>query len=66
VGSPDEEEDTMPTNYVEWWLVLCPHNESTSQANDAYNKAWTLENQHQLRKKSASRGLYTSGVITKE
>lgn len=45
-------------------LVLCPHNESTSQANDAHDKAWTLEDQHQLRKKGASRGLHTSGVVT--
>jgi hypothetical protein len=64
VGSPDEEEDIKPTNYIERRLVLCPHDKSTSQANDAHNKAWTLEDQHQLRKKGAGRGLHTSGVIT--
>lgn len=64
VGSPDEEEDIEPANYVEQRLVLCPHDESTSQANDSHNKAWTFEDQHQLRKKGASRGLHTSAVIT--
>jgi hypothetical protein len=64
VGSPDEEEDIKPANYVERRLVLCPHDESTSQANDSHDKAWTLEDQHQLRKKGAGRGLHTSGVIT--
>ena len=64
VGSPDEEEDIKPANYVERRLVLSPHDESTSQANDSHDKAWTFEDQHQLRKKGAGRGLHTSGVIT--
>jgi hypothetical protein len=63
VGSPDEEEDIKPQNYVERRLVLCPHDETTSTANDAHDKAWTLEDQHQLRKKGAGRRLHTSGVI---
>jgi hypothetical protein len=53
VESPNEEEDIKPANYVKQQLVLCPHNESTSQANNSHDKAWTLEDQHQLRKKGA-------------
>jgi hypothetical protein len=63
VGCPDDEKDIKPQNYVEHRLVLCPHDETTSTANDAHNKAWTLEDQHQLHKKGAGRGLHTSGVI---
>jgi len=63
VGYPDEEEDTKTQNYVECRLVLCPHDETTSTANDAYDKAWTLEDQHQLCKKGVGRGLHTSSVI---
>jgi hypothetical protein len=64
VGSPDEEEDIKPANYVERRLVLSPHDESTSQVHDSHDKAWTFEDQHQLQKKGAGRGLHTSGVIT--
>ena len=64
MGCPDKEEDIKPKNYVECRLVLCPHDETTSTANDAHDKAWTLEDQHQLRKKGAGRGLHTSGVIS--
>ena len=52
-----------PMNFVERALVLCAHDESTSQANDAPDKAWVFEDQHRLRKKGVGRGLHQSDVI---
>jgi hypothetical protein len=33
------------------------------QANDAPEKAWVLEEQHQLRKKAVGQGLHKSNII---
>jgi len=59
----DVETQILPLNFVEQALVLCTHDESTSQANDAPNKARVLEGQHRLRKKGVGRGLHQSDVI---
>jgi hypothetical protein len=59
----DIETQIPPTNFVERGLVLCAHDESTSQANDAPDKAWVLEDQHRLRKKGVGRGLHQSDII---
>jgi hypothetical protein len=59
----DVDKTVLPSNYVERALVLCAHDESTSQANDAPEKAWVLEEQHHLRKKGPGRGLHQSDVI---
>jgi len=53
----------QPSNYVECRLVLCAHDEATSQANDSKGKSWVLGDQHPLRKKGAGRGLHQSDVI---
>jgi hypothetical protein len=44
----DIETQIPPMNFVERRLVLCAHDEATSQANDAPDKAWVLEDQHRL------------------
>jgi hypothetical protein len=59
----DVETEIPPSNFVERQLVLCSHDESTSQANDSCEKSWVLGDEHMLRKKGAGRGLHQSDVI---
>jgi hypothetical protein len=59
----DVEKEIPPLNFVERHLVLCSHDESTSQANDSPAKAWVLGDEHRLRKKGVGRGLHQSDVI---
>jgi hypothetical protein len=63
VGNVETELNVQPENYVECRLVLCPHDEVTTQANDVKAKSWVLEDQHALQKKGAGRGLHQSGII---
>lgn len=63
VGDVDKEIPVIPQNYVERRLVLAPHDETTSQANDSHDKGWVLEQQFPLRKKGVGRGLHESGAI---
>ena len=58
-----EAEVIKPRNYVERLLVLCAHNESTSQANDGEKAGWVLEGEQPLKKKGPGRGLHQSDVI---
>ena len=61
VGDVDKE---IPvSNFVDCRLVLCAHDESTVQANDALEKSWVLGEEHPLRKKGVGRGLHQSDVI---
>jgi len=61
VGDVDKE---IPvSNFVDRQLVLCTHDESTVQANDAPEKFWVLGEEHALRKKGVSHGLHQSNVI---
>ena len=53
----------MQNNYVNRRLVLCTHDEMTTQANDAATKSWVFQDQHRLCKKGAGRGLHKSDVI---
>ena len=59
----DGEKEIPPLNFVECRLVLCSHDESTSQANDSPAKAWVLRDEHHLRKKGIGHGLHQSDVI---
>jgi hypothetical protein len=61
VGNVDEQ--IPSSNCVERPLVLCSHDESTSQANDSPEKSWVLGDEHRLRKKGVGRGLHQSDVI---
>jgi len=63
VGDLDQEIKHPLRNCVERRLVLVPHDEMTSQANDAPEKAWVLEDQHRLRKKGVGQGLHKSDTI---
>ena len=63
IGDVDKEVVMKPTNYVERRLVLAPHDETTTQANDGHGKGWVLDNQFPLRKKGQGRGLHESGAI---
>jgi len=58
VGNIKNELYVQPSNYVERQLVLCPHDEATSQANDSSAKSWVLGDQHPLQKKRS--GPWTS------
>ena len=49
----DVEKPIPPSNFVERLLVLCSHDESTSQANDSQEKSWVLGDQHPLCKKGS-------------
>lgn len=40
-----------PCNYVERLLVLCAHDESTTQANDGDKEGWVLDGEQPLKKK---------------
>ena len=51
VGDVDKEVTIKPQNCVEHRLVLTPHDETTSQANDRHGKGWVLDNQFPLWKK---------------
>jgi hypothetical protein len=44
-------------------LVLCAHDEMTSQANDGVKRSWVLEGEHALKKKGVGRGMHQSDVI---
>ena len=57
MGDLDQEVKHPLRNCVERQLVLVPHDKMTSQANDAPEKAWVLEDQHQLRKEGVGQGL---------
>jgi hypothetical protein len=61
VGDVDKE--IPPSNFIEHWLVLCAHDKSTSQANDAPEKSWVLGDEHPLRIKGVGRGLHQSDAI---
>ena len=63
VGNVEKEQYVKPHNYVERWLVLCPHDEMTAQAHDGKEKSWVLEDQHVLRKKGVGRGIHKSDII---
>jgi len=45
VGGVDKEVVMKPQNYIECQLVLAPHDETTSQANDGHRKGWVCDNQ---------------------
>jgi hypothetical protein len=62
IGDVDKEV-TKPGNYVEWHLVLCAHDEMTSQANDDIKSSWVLEGKHVLKKKGIGCGLHQSDII---
>ena len=63
VGDVDKEVDMKPQNYVEHCLILAPHDETTSQANDGHNMGWVLKQQFPLWKKGVGQGLHESGTI---
>ena len=63
VGDVENELQVQPSNFVECRLVLCAHDEATSQANDSKGKSWVFRDQHPLRKKNAGHGLHQSDVI---
>jgi hypothetical protein len=44
-------------------IVVVYHDESTFTANDAKGKTWVLNNEHELRKKGAGRGIHRSDFI---
>ena len=57
-------DSVMPqSNFVEWKLVLCAHDEMTAQANDSRAKYWVFKDQHALRKKGAGRCRTLNGSI---
>ena len=62
-GDEDKEADNMALNYVEWHLVMAPHDETTSQANDSHDKGWVCNNKFSLWKKGQGCGLHESGAI---
>lgn len=45
VGDVDKEVIVTPQNYIERHLVLAPHDETTSQANDGHDMGWVLDQQ---------------------
>ena len=63
VGDVDKEVVMESQNYVECQLVLAPHNETTSQANDGHGKGWVHDNQFPLQKKGHGQGLHESSAI---
>ena len=46
-----EQEVIKPCKPGERKLVLCAHDEMTSQANDGIQQSWVLEGEHALKKK---------------
>jgi len=63
VGSVKKEIVKLPSNFVEWRIVVCAHDETTAQANDCCVKSWIFEDQHSLWKKGAGWGIHQSDVI---
>ena len=61
IGNVDEQ--IPSSNCVERPLVLCSHDESTSQANDSSEKSWVLGDKHHLHKKGVGQVLHQSDVI---
>jgi hypothetical protein len=59
----EKEVEKAPSNFVEQRLVICAHDETTAQANDARVKSWVFEDQHSLCKKGVGRGIHQSDVI---
>jgi hypothetical protein len=47
-------------NFVERLLVLCLHNESTTQANNEQREGWVLDGEQPLKKKGPGCGLHQS------
>jgi hypothetical protein len=43
VGDVDKEVAMTPRNYIECQLILAPHDETTSQANDGHDMGWVLD-----------------------
>ena len=62
-GDKTKELIIEPPNYVECWLVLSPHDETTSQANKGHDKGWVYMNEFPLWKKGQGQGLHESGAI---
>jgi len=58
-----ETEILKPRNFVEKLLVLCSHDDSTTQANDGQMEGWVLDGEQPLKKKGSGRGLHQSDVI---
>jgi hypothetical protein len=50
-------------NCVETRLVVCAHDEMTSQANDGKVRSWVCQDEHALKKKGMGRGIHQSDVI---
>jgi hypothetical protein len=63
VGDVEQELVKIPSNYVEWRLVLCAHDEMTAQANNDLGKGWVLEGEQPLQKKGAGQGIHQSDII---
>jgi hypothetical protein len=63
VGDVDKEVAATPQNYIEHWLILALHDETTSQANNGPDMSWVLDQQFLLWKKGVGRGLHESGAI---
>ncbi|KAG1779490.1 hypothetical protein EV702DRAFT_1195449 [Suillus placidus] len=63
VGDVEKESDIPPSNFVKTWLVICAHDEMTTQANDGQSMSWVPDGEHKLRKKGAGRGLHQSSII---
>lgn len=62
-GDVENELQVQPLNFVEHQLVLCAHDEATSQVNDSKGKSWVFRDQHPLWKKGAGHGLHQSDVV---
>ena len=63
VGNVEKEMIIPQANFVEWWLVLMPQDEMTSQANDIMPKMWVYMQQYKLRKKGPGWRLHQSDTI---
>jgi hypothetical protein len=63
VGDVEKESDIPPSNFVETRLVICAHDEMTTQANDGQSMSWVPDGEHKLRKKGVGRGLHQSSII---
>ena len=60
----DVEKEIPLSNFVECHLMLCSHDDSTSQTNDLPSKAWVLGDEHHLQKKGVGCRLHQSDVIS--
>ena len=63
VGDVEQELESHPENYIECWLVLVPHDEMITQANNDNARSWVLKDKFRLKKKGVGCGLHQSGVI---